>query len=297
MSLSSLTVRLSMFVALFAVGTADLGTRSDGPCSCPGLAEQSDAVVEAQQVTILSDRIEQAEIMLKSWRLKAERAKEYHDKQVHLLNNQMRAQEELKAARDAQSPRGDEYYTHAMCAKVANAYVLGDKEAEMELKHLCFGREDLALTSKGLHPHCICALQMATTKVSQKFSQRHNSLRAGDSPMTPVQNLEAKLKTIQDEIVAARQQYFDDSDEQSAERQSLAASEDELGNSTSGSAATRLQEQSAAWQRVKEVMCAKITPLFGMAFLEIENGTSTAGSDQRSAAIDQVLQSCAIEEV
>lgn len=123
-----------------------------------GLAIGSDpswqeTVDESREVSRLSDRIQQNDMMIARWRRKHADARHYHEgqkklikKQIAIRKQQNEVHEESNA--DYESSK-EEQYKYRMCAMILDAFYFSDGEEEQEAKvkvlHYCMGRKSMAL--------------------------------------------------------------------------------------------------------------------------------------------------------
>jgi len=171
-----------------------------------GLAETSDpswqdTVEESREVSRLSDRIQQNDMMIARWRRKHADARRYHEGQKKLIKKQIairKRQDEVstESNQDYEASK-QEQYKYRMCAMILEAFYFADgeeeKAAKLKVLHHCIGRKSMALFA-------------AAAPGPHRFPVRrlHRRLRARAAPAASLGGAATPGEEIWDDVVDSR---------------------------------------------------------------------------------------------
>mmetsp|Transcript_15752 Transcript_15752/g.35365 ORF Transcript_15752/g.35365 Transcript_15752/m.35365 type:complete len:284 (+) Transcript_15752:15-866(+) len=233
-----------LLVQLFALAPCVRAiTVASSPCDCPGLSGAS-GPSDVEVSSDLVEDIQSTKVAIRATELKHERLRDYYSKHQELLKKQLAAYTRVAqgAQTSAASANQEEYYANRMCALLANAVYVGDKDAELEVHKLCMGRSTMALVSDFKDKKCACAR-----------GERLTQLRSTED--APVHDLRATLQRLQAQLGAAKAALAAEPGMWANSTQDMQAELDSLENRTSNAFLSKATAQQQAWARVRERYC------------------------------------------
>lgn len=232
--------------ALSGVALADTLSSKDGCSPCPGSSNTNDVILEAREVSRISDKMHAAEVALNGWKLKRRGAQEFQEHQEKSLKEQIKTQEHSKgiSGHDVETHKTSkkQKLVHQMCTLVFNAFEFKDKKSETKLVKLCMGRDDLALVSQSR------ALRGGIQGPSGDEEEALTS-----SPK--VQAMQKEYDSLQAKVKEARDAYWADTEKWAKQRQELGDNEASLGEAAADLAEGRWAATDDAWEEVKADWC------------------------------------------
>lgn len=233
-------------------GIAFAETLASDRCNpCPGAANTNDVILEAREVSRLSDRMQAAEVALKGWKLKGKRVAEFKERQEKSLKAQIKTREHIAQISDKDADEHKvakkQQLVHQMCTLVFQAFLHdGDEDAKTKLVKLCMGRDDLALAGTKAK-----LLRGKREEPAVELTDEEEALAS--SPK--VQKMQKELDEVDAKVKEARDSYYEDQVKFGEERESLSDDEDELGDEASDLAEDKWASSGEAWEEVKEDWC------------------------------------------
>lgn len=254
------------------------------------------AVAEANEVSRLSDRIQQTEAMIEDWQRKHEKAREFHESQKKLIEKSIEIRKQQGQLQNEElenyEKELEERYTYQMCSLILEGFFFGkDKEKRLHILHLCHGRKSLALADAGAprrshHRHrrllrrgggsggvrswdeamlqglgqelrTIAGEVHALVAVARRLE--HQGYRG------PVESMRSRLRVLQNELKAIRKQYHEDSARWRQERNELKAEEAALGGGVNANWDEKQAMKKRAWTKVKNKYCPVINENYGLS--------------------------------
>jgi len=257
-----------------------------------------EAAAEAREVSTLSDRIHATKVMISHWRSIHTKARDYHERQRELIQQQIEIRERQKASMQSQlegyQAEQDARYKNKMCMLLLRAFHLGNENDEkVQVLRICNGLQQLSLAASTSTRHSSpeprrisVALARAARiegawegHLSSQLGRIVHSLAAVERRLErrcaasgacrgalrgPVQALEARLEELKGLLADVRAEHLSDKARWAEERAELSRVESDLGDEVSNMHEQKQAAMRVAAQRSTELFCPVVTANYGI---------------------------------
>lgn len=258
-------VRALVAACVFAAAAASSALR--GPSAehlrcCPGIGSPNEAVVEAQAISGLSDRLQKLKLELKIWQGKRRQAEEFQEKQMKNIERQAEIGKKHNAGHAASVEEVGKTHKKMMeqhmCTLIFGAHLMFDSDAEKRLMELCLGRQSLAMAAVHSHAEAAAEQKGPLLKENKDPFAPTEALNGDIMDSENVLELKAQGRALRDEVKEVHDGYFADMQKFAKEREEASADVDDVDEDYVDRRTDIWDGKDKAWEAVKGDFCPSI---------------------------------------